>query len=469
MVLLIVNMAYANLLVVNSQTGSDANTRAQVISGSKWATLMRAVNGSATRSSPNTSEAAQAGDTVLVEYGTNGIYDASAADGTRNVPAFIVRNDGSSGSWIVIKGDTTGGQTITLRSTNGTGPVAGFYTNNYVEWNSFYIDESYVNSEPDTGPFVIWDSDSTRTFNIEILGDDKDFGDNHNGIRIEASDRFHIKNCKIRKVYQDVTDWHHNSSGIMLYANQQGTIENCEFDSCGSGIYIKGESVAQQDSNIIRFNLFTNNAKAVRLGHSNGTSVSKMYSNIIQTRNTAGSIGIDISEGTTNWWITNNTIYNASNYGNGIYWSGNHRGGGGAAPGPDDGSDHAFNAGNASGVSSMTFDYNCYYSNGANPWAVNSTAYSTLSAWQAVVTGDDNSITTQANFTSFPTDLTITSGVGYQAGIDILDLDGDASTVDAINMGAYATGSETIGLDFTAGTPSDPPATVTTRINLIKD
>ena len=37
------------------------------------------------------------------------------------------------------------------------------------------------------------------------------------------------------------------------------------------------------------------------------------------------------------------------------------------------------------------------------------------------------------------------------AGIDYLDLDGDASTTDAINIGAYVTGSETFGVDGSSG------------------
>jgi len=45
--------------------------------------------------------------------------------------------------------------------------------------------------------------------------------------------------------------------------------------------------------------------------------------------------------------------------------------------------------------------------------------------------------------------------------VDILDLDGDSSTVDAITLGAYITGNEEIGLETDAATSTISGCTIT--------
>ena len=57
--------AEAKTLYVAQTTGNDSVTYAENSSARPWATLGRAAWGSTNRSSPNASQAAQAGDTVL--------------------------------------------------------------------------------------------------------------------------------------------------------------------------------------------------------------------------------------------------------------------------------------------------------------------------------------------------------------------------------------------------------------------
>ncbi len=86
-----------------STTGDDSNTYSEVAAGAYWATPTRAVYGSTDPSSPSASEAAAAGDTVIVESGTYTVE----AQFDRFIPALECENSGSSGSPITLKCEGT--------------------------------------------------------------------------------------------------------------------------------------------------------------------------------------------------------------------------------------------------------------------------------------------------------------------------------------------------------------------------
>ncbi len=62
--------SFAKELYVNGATGSDVTTYASNDAAHPWATLGRALWGNANKSTPNSGQAAQAGDIVLVSAGT---------------------------------------------------------------------------------------------------------------------------------------------------------------------------------------------------------------------------------------------------------------------------------------------------------------------------------------------------------------------------------------------------------------
>jgi predicted thioesterase len=99
-------------LRVNAITGSDTNTYAQVTAGThKWASIGRALWGQTQRPSfaefrnPPSSlvtEAAQPGDTIIVEAGT---YYADAVPEDRWSAAYLPINNGSAGNYITVRAE----------------------------------------------------------------------------------------------------------------------------------------------------------------------------------------------------------------------------------------------------------------------------------------------------------------------------------------------------------------------------
>lgn len=88
-------------LFVDSAAGSDAVSWAANSAAAPWRTIGRAAWGSANRAAPNASEAARAGDTVIVRAGT---YLASAT-GDRRIPWFNPVNSGTQGAPIVFRAE----------------------------------------------------------------------------------------------------------------------------------------------------------------------------------------------------------------------------------------------------------------------------------------------------------------------------------------------------------------------------
>src|SRR5687768_6290897 len=64
------SVAYAKTLYVDAAAGDDSVSYANNSAATPWSTIGRAAWGSTARSSPNASEAAQAGDVVIISAGT---------------------------------------------------------------------------------------------------------------------------------------------------------------------------------------------------------------------------------------------------------------------------------------------------------------------------------------------------------------------------------------------------------------
>src|SRR3972149_2223784 len=90
--------AYAQVgkaLYVNGSTGNDAVTYANNSASTPWRTIGRAAWGSTTRSSPNSNEAAKAGDTVFIAAGT---YTSELNAGTSHTRYIVLYNPENSGT-----------------------------------------------------------------------------------------------------------------------------------------------------------------------------------------------------------------------------------------------------------------------------------------------------------------------------------------------------------------------------------
>ncbi len=243
----------------------------------------------------------------------------------------------------------------------------------------------------------------------------------------------------------------------MTYDSRDCIVEHNYFRNNASGIFWKGDhdwdEYPQQD-NITRFNFFEDGAHANIYSYANLRG--KIYQNIFY----GGQRGIRQHNNATQTQgvkVVNNTIVAKSGSSVGIthpvgtnYTTG-FQGFNNILYGPwaED-----VNIG-MSPIGPLSYEHNVYY--GYIAWGSYAGAQHTFAQWQAA--GQDSVAPTGIN--ADPLFVNTSSGdfhlqAGSPArnrGVDILDLDGDGSTTDIINAGAYITGNEVIGID-TGSTPA---------------
>lgn len=441
---LIAAAANAKTLYVDGANGNDATTYAANSASAPWRTLGRAVWGNASRTSSNTSEAARAGDIVMV---SGGPFTAPSTN-ERYLPAFNPVNSGTASAPIEIRAVGR----VELRTTGGNGPAMGSYMRDHIRWiGHFFIDEANSTVRADTGTTVIWDNTGAVIDGCEIVARPVTYVDNHNGIRFENARQATVRNCRITGVVGQGGALHHNNAGMMLYYSNGVTIENNEINNAGSGVYPKG---GWNQNITIRYNRINNTRKAIRITYSERASGENyVYQNVLSNGQGEETLGIEIAEDSHNWTVTNNTIYNIDN---GIYLS------------PLVGSDLVL-GGNIISNTSTAYNAwevplaipapgrNLYFSPGQ--WATNGRTFSTLSTWLAAAPGDAGSIVSNPAFTNAAGgDFTIAqASPARNLSVDVLDLDRDGSRTDTVAAGAYVTGTEVIGLN-TGPTPNPPTA-----------
>ena len=244
--------AMAKDLYVDASTGSDSVSYAQNDVNNPWATVGRAVWGSSNRNSPSSSEAAQAGDTVLVNAGT---YNTDAVTNSRYTPIYNPVNSGRSGAPITIRAVGT----VHLQSNNssGTQPIVGTLDREYIIWDGFTVDERSVPTRADTGPVVIWNSSNILMENMHVLGVIRNWGDNHNGIRIENSNNIVVRNCRVEGFNES------HGGNITTYNVSHLLLEHNDLSDADDGIFIKGNNPGPVT---IRYNYVHNTKNAIMFG-----------------------------------------------------------------------------------------------------------------------------------------------------------------------------------------------------------
>jgi len=455
-------VATGKTLYVNGSTGSDSVTYANNSATAPWRTLGRAVWGSAQRGTPNSSEAARAGDTVIVAAG---VYETSAATNERYLPIYNPINSGTSGNPIVIRAERQGATELRSSQSSGRQPIIGTWEKSHIVWDGFYLDESRIPTEGDTGPVTVWYSTDITIQNLTIRGYNYGWRDNHNGIRLEGVDRIVVRNNDISGYWEEQNN-SMNASGITLYDARQVLIENNQVDTANCGIYIKAGIVGPIT---VRNNLVRNTMNGMifgRIGTSEASNGLQAYNNIIlNSRSGFVFVGYDTIS-PANVSVVNNTVLSVAEAEGGAVLF---------RPGYDGYRNlRVFNnilGRSANGVTiwenrleQVTSEYNVFFN---NEYAA-SVAYSrySLDNWRSRFGKDTlGSVSVDPRFVSESTGnyrLASDSPV-RTAGRDILDLNRNGSTTDSIAIGAYALGNEVIGLTSTASTVTrpNPPESVT--------
>jgi hypothetical protein len=437
----------AKTLYVNASTGNDATSYAANSQSAPWRTIARAAWGSTVRSSPNTSEAARAGDVVIVAAG---VYTTNESGSSRNMPVLNPANSGTSGSPIIFQ--AAAGARVEIRSSGYGGPAIGTNGRNYIIWDGFYIDEAYVNTVADTGPVVVWASNNVTLRNLELRGKHATWSDNHNAVRIEQSDRIWLQNSVMHNF--TMSQRGRNGSAVMVYYGTNIVIENNTIHSSDGGIFVKGANMGPFTirRNLI-YNVTSDGMAFGGLGLSSGSAGAVATQNVVRgSQSGVAFIGYD-AYSPANVLIANNTFYN-NEYG--AFFKPNTAGYRNI---------RIFNnlistsivsmqGEDVADLSNVSAQHNFYHAGGTHA-RLNYANY-TLAQWQSTLGKDNGSPAGRVGDPLFVSasnnDFHLQSGSPARSGgIDVADLNGNGSVSDGIAIGAYITGTEVIGASASCG------------------
>lgn len=458
---------YAKTLYVDGASGNDTVSYADNSIDRPWRTIGRAAWGSTNRDAPNATQAAQAGDTVIVRAGT---YTTSGT-GNRWGVAYRTANSGRSGAPIVFEADGT----VILTLSSSRGPVIGASgfdgpSRDYITWRGFTVFEANAPSSPDTGVAVLAGTIGSTIEDCVLDGNgDPGHGDNHPGVRIEWGRHVVVRNCRISNFRTSVVNGN-NGAGIQVYNSGNVLIEHNEISDSGSGIFLKAPG-AQPDAPIARFVIRNNyvhgisgSGIAVHRSPNTANEPVHVYHNIV----TNSGIGLNIwgfdggSTDPRNVKFVNNTIVNngtgilipygvVSDAGHVIFNNIIANSG-----------EYAINYGGANvriGTPHIDFQHNLYDGNAR--FGIVYTTNQTFSSWQSSFQQDSANPASRQAATLFVNSGShdfrlLDTSPAIDAGIDILDLNRNGSTTDRVTIGAYISGTETIGL--TSGERIAPPS-----------
>lgn len=447
--------AEAKTLYVNVATGNDSRTYAGNTPDTPWKSIARAAWGSTSYAAPNASEAAQAGDTVLISEGV--YWESGDPSGNRWSVALLPANSGTVGNPITFRGIGL----VYIRLNSGIrGPMIGCASaRNYIVWDHFQIDDYYGGSAEDTGPVVFVGSHHCQLLNSDVQGHSGSYfhgyptySDNYNAVRYEFADFTVIRNNRIHRVWgrNSVSGMGgQNDAAIMTYDSNDGLIENNEIYDTGQGIIIKGTNAGStQARNVIRYNYVHDNVMGgIR---ALGAQDTLIYQNVV-TRTTAGQgLWAGFFDSARSRFV-NNTVYGNANgaitqgtelidvhFKNNIF------------VGSSTCAVCSYNVASPS-LQQLTFTRNLYFNNNQTfLWnmdgALNNISFS---AWQSTYGFDVDGVDgVDPLFVNQNADnFRLQTGSAAQAlGRDVLDLNHNADFTDVIPVGAYITGAETIGL-----------------------
>jgi hypothetical protein len=451
--------ANAKTLYVDGNTGNDSVTWANNGPSAPWRTIGRAAWGSTDRAAPNTSQAAQAGDRVVIAAGT---YQSSLGTGLtgRWQVLYQAVNSGTAGNPITFEASGS----VAIRAPTWGGPAIGTWNRNYIVWSGpFLIDETYIRTVPDTGPAVLSSTIGSGIDGATIHGIGALWGDNHNGVRIEGCTQCFVRNTRIDN-FHATEGYTRNGAAIMMYNADDTVLENNELFACATGIYIKGVTDnSPMERTIVRYNVIRDMSTAINLQRSRD---GRIYQNILYRNDKALIIG-----GTTdspdrrpvNDVIANNTFASDSSAQTAIYYNGVlenlrlHNNIFANFP-------TAHYSDGAPNPSGLVAQHNIYYAMASGVASFVGDNFG-FELWKTTFRQDQaapGSSTANPQFVAqAQSDFRLASASPARTmGVDLLDLDRDGSTSDTIPIGAYLTGNERIG---PGGTRPAPPTQLTVQ------
>lgn len=198
-------------------SASDSNPGTESL---PWKTLYRAET-----------QMLQPGDTVYVKPGD---YDASVG-GSWSEPAINLAASGTAAAPITLKAIPRHGATV---RGNGAAPALGSRGRHYIVIDGFVV--------TGTSPkgMAVFGTSSTALVKGVVLQNNIVSGihidhptDNSDGIRIELADGALVRNNKIYDVRNGTMSW--NAAGVKIYDSQNTVVENNEIYGASSGIFDK--------------------------------------------------------------------------------------------------------------------------------------------------------------------------------------------------------------------------------------
>lgn len=470
----------------NTAKGSISYTGVEATS-TCWATIGRAMWGSATRTSPSASAAADADDTVYV-FGATYSYSASVCpDGSqcRFSVLYNPTNQGTSGHYLTISCIGT----CILAAQHWNGPAAGCSARDYVKWIAD-ISLSYswqitsyapmddnapstsVDIAADTGPVVLYGSAGCWAEGFVLNGGDPvdpypGLNENYPGIRVENCNTCVVRNNDV----EYFTETGSHGVGVQNYHSPSVLVEHNYLAHNGTGYTVKnnvdGSGIA---SGTVRYNLVTAvdfcfsmsiaDPMGILFHETNHVIYQNVCTNSQHLFFSAAEDSFDSAD------LFNNSAYNLSGA---VIYLGTYKNGTRFWNNIVSGSAYGLYSDNANAMpaaSELDLEHDVwhsattYYHDGSG-----NQAFATFNSNHAGQNSDDPAATTSDPRYANPSngDLRLCTAVALphascvgaspaiNMGVDALDLDSDSNTTENINAGAYLTGSEHIGLD-TSGT-----------------
>jgi hypothetical protein len=309
-----------NFLYVDGVNGLDSRTKAQARSASTpWKTIYRAVAGSATGGQTNSSEAAAAGDTVLVSPGI--YWETGMANAGRWTVALNPVNSGTASNPITIRGN---GGRPDVRLLNGIrGGTIGSIGRNYIVWDNLKMDDTYSGPQSATGfgdgSILLNACTGVQIINCDLYGHNGSyywgyptFIQNYSLIFASSAIGSVVRNNKFQRIHDHATGrGTQNSLALIGYSCQDTIFENNTVWNAGGGVDFKGtDNVAIPNiRNIARKNKFYNcHWQAMR---AIDATDSQFYQNVVYDSLYDGYAMYAGFFGSTRSRFFNNTIYSS--------------------------------------------------------------------------------------------------------------------------------------------------------------
>jgi len=483
-------------------TGTDATVKASIVyvagdeAGSTcWQTIGRAAWGDETRSTPDTSQAITAGDTVYVFGGT---YIDNSVDGTDEFNTWYRPINTGTGDAVASRIRFICVGDCRLEAPNLEGPIAGSsnlsVTNNYITWyanislgHSWEIDScpdtaascpsTSVQIRQDTGP-VICKGTGIHLEGFVITSVTEAPNDNYNGIKGHGCIDGLIQNNSITGFHITSHSDQGHASCFQFYQTNTTIVQHNYCGDSNAGIILKDNDAVGNTGggNTFRLNYFDDmSAAGFTISHITAGETASIFSQNIVDGNVRTCINI-ISAPSGDDFI-NNVCYNGQAFSPGLISIG-----GASTAGMRiwNNIGHtlpymaAVEVGGMYAPAVADHEHNAYYNFFEAFFIDESAGTDNFAQWLAGTTGQDedapaSTSTSDPRFANIAGDdfrLCTAAGVpdascvgaspAIALGVDALDLDSDSSTTDTIPAGAYVTGNEIIGLDVTPSV-ADPP------------